>query len=51
VNRRFAGGLEVYRVELADGVIVDVESQKTDANEGDAVSVSPLQRAFPLVSA
>ena len=50
VNRRFAGGVEVYRVELADGVTVDVESQTTDAHEGDSVSVSPLKRTFPLVA-
>lgn len=50
VNRRFAGGVEVYRVELADGITVDVESRKADANEGDAVSVSPLKRPFPLVT-
>ena len=49
VNRRFAGGVEVYRVELADGVIVEVESQKADAHEGETVSVSPLKGPFPLV--
>ena len=50
VNRRFAGGVEVYRIELADGITVDVESQIADAHEGDNVSVSPLKRAFPLVA-
>jgi iron(III) transport system ATP-binding protein len=50
VNRRFAGGVEVYRVELADGITVDVESQIVDAHEGDNVSVSPLKREFPVVA-
>jgi ABC-type Fe3+/spermidine/putrescine transport system ATPase subunit len=50
VNRRFAGGVEVYRVELADGITVDVESQTADVHEGDNVSVSPLKRTFPLVA-
>jgi ABC-type Fe3+/spermidine/putrescine transport system ATPase subunit len=48
-NRRFAGGLIVYRVELADGVVVDVESQSGAIHEDDAVSVSPLKGPFPLV--
>ncbi|HET9634472.1 MAG TPA: ABC transporter ATP-binding protein [Gemmatimonadaceae bacterium] len=50
INRRFAGGVEVYRIELADGIIVDVESQIADAHEGDNVSVSPLKGPFPLVA-
>ncbi len=49
VNRRFAGGVEVYRVELADGVTVDVESNAADAHEDDNVSVSPLKGPFPLM--
>jgi ABC-type Fe3+/spermidine/putrescine transport system ATPase subunit len=48
-NRRFAGGLIVYRVQLADGVVVDVESPSGDAHEDDNVSVSPLKGPFPLV--
>ncbi|HXQ77871.1 MAG TPA: ABC transporter ATP-binding protein [Gemmatimonadaceae bacterium] len=48
-NRRFAGGVVVYRVNLGDGVVVDVESSSADAREGDAVSVSPLKGPFPLV--
>jgi iron(III) transport system ATP-binding protein len=50
VNRRFAGGGVVYRVELADGITVDVESNAADAREEDNVSVSPLKGPFPLVS-
>jgi ABC-type Fe3+/spermidine/putrescine transport system ATPase subunit len=49
VNRRFAGGVVVYRVELADGIIVDVESQTAETRENDNVSVSPLKGPFPLV--
>jgi ABC-type Fe3+/spermidine/putrescine transport system ATPase subunit len=48
-NRRFAGGVVVYRVELADGVTVDVESDAAEAREDDNVSVSPLKGPFPLV--
>ena len=48
-NRRFAGGLIVYRVELSDGVVVDVESQSGAIHEDDNVSVSPLKGPFPLV--
>jgi len=51
VNRRFAGGVVVYRVELSDGVTVDVESLTVDAHENDNVSVSPLKGPYPLVSA
>jgi ABC-type Fe3+/spermidine/putrescine transport system ATPase subunit len=50
-NRRFAGGVVVYRVQLADGVSVDVESQSGDAREDDNVSVSPLKGPFPLLPA
>ena len=48
-NRRFAGGVIVYRVELADGITVDVESIAGEAHEDDAVSISPLKGPFPLV--
>ncbi|MFL5571172.1 MAG: ABC transporter ATP-binding protein [Gemmatimonadaceae bacterium] len=51
VNRRFAGGLVVYRVQLADGVLVEVESATGDAREDDSVSVSPLKGPFPIVTA
>jgi iron(III) transport system ATP-binding protein len=50
VNRRFAGGLIMYRVQLADDVTVEVESQSGDAREDENVSVSPLKGPFPLVS-
>jgi ABC-type Fe3+/spermidine/putrescine transport system ATPase subunit len=48
-NRRFAGGMEVYRVELSDGVTVEVESNTAKVHEDDVVSVSPLKGPFPLV--
>lgn len=51
MNRRFAGGVIVYTVELADGVMVEVESQSAEAHENDNVSVSPLKGPFPIVSA
>jgi ABC-type Fe3+/spermidine/putrescine transport system ATPase subunit len=50
-NRRFAGGHVVYRVELADGVNVEVETQSGDVHEDESVSVSPLKGPFPLVPA
>jgi putative spermidine/putrescine transport system ATP-binding protein len=48
-NHRFAGGMEVYRVELSDGVTVEVESNTAKVHEDDVVSVSPLKGPFPLV--
>ena len=49
VNRRFAGGVIVYRVELADGVTVDVESASGNAHEDDNVAVAPTKGPFPIV--
>ncbi|HET6761227.1 MAG TPA: ABC transporter ATP-binding protein, partial [Gemmatimonadaceae bacterium] len=49
INRRFAGGVVVYRVRLADDVTVDVESTSGEAREDETVSVSPLNGAFPIV--
>jgi ABC-type Fe3+/spermidine/putrescine transport system ATPase subunit len=51
VNRRFAGGLVVYRVRLADDVTVDVESTSGEAREDEIVGVSPRNGAFPIVPA
>jgi ABC-type Fe3+/spermidine/putrescine transport system ATPase subunit len=48
-NRRFAGGVVAYRIELADGIVVEVESQNGEAGEDENVSVSPLKGPFPLV--
>jgi hypothetical protein len=49
VNRRFAGGTVVYRVELAEDVVVEVESETGDEREGDLVGVMPSAGPFPLV--
>jgi ABC-type Fe3+/spermidine/putrescine transport system ATPase subunit len=48
-NRRFAGGLVVYRVQLGDDITVDVESASGEIHEDETVSVSPLKGPFPLV--
>jgi len=49
LNRRFAGGTVMYRVQLADGVTVEVESSSGSAREGDAVAVTSSGERFPLV--
>jgi len=49
LNRRFAGGAVMYRVQLAGDVIVEVESASGTAREGDAVAVSPTGERAPLV--
>jgi len=48
-NRRFAGGTVVYRVELAEDVVVEVESETGTEREGDLVGVTPSAGPFPLV--
>ena len=47
-NRRFAGGLVVYRVRLADDVTVDVESTSGETREDEIVAVTPLNGPFPV---
>ncbi|HEV7836579.1 MAG TPA: TOBE domain-containing protein, partial [Gemmatimonadaceae bacterium] len=49
LNRRFAGGVEVYRVQLAEDVAVEVESTSLDRREDETVGVSPRDRAVPIV--
>ena len=49
LNRRFAGGAVMYRVELAAGVTVEVESSTGSAREGETVAVTPSGERFPLV--
>lgn len=49
VNRRFAGGVIVYRVQLSDGVTIDVESASGNAHEDDNVAVAPTNGPFPIV--
>ena len=48
-NRRFAGGVVVYRVRLADDVTVDVESTSGETREDETVAVTPLDGPFPIV--
>jgi ABC-type Fe3+/spermidine/putrescine transport system ATPase subunit len=48
-NRRFAGGTVVYRVELAQDVVVEVESETGTEREGELVGVMPSAGPFPLV--
>ena len=49
LNRRFAGGVEVYRVQLAEDITVEVESTSLDRREDETVGVSPRDRAVPIV--
>jgi ABC-type Fe3+/spermidine/putrescine transport system ATPase subunit len=48
-NRRFAGGVVVYRIQLADDVTVDVESTSGETREDETVAVTPLNGPFPIV--
>ena len=50
-NRRFAGGNAVYRVKMADSVVMEVESRKMDAREGDRVGVGVSREPVPVVEA
>src|SRR5512141_1527018 len=49
VTRRFAGGNAVYRVRLADGVMMEVESTRMDVREGDRVGVVISREPVPAV--
>jgi iron(III) transport system ATP-binding protein len=40
-DRRFTGSLVVYRVRLADGSVVEVESPRADLNANDHVTLVP----------
>jgi iron(III) transport system ATP-binding protein len=40
-DRRFTGSLVVYRVRLADGSVVEVESPRADLNANDRVTLVP----------
>ena len=48
-GRRFAGGLAVYRVELADGVSLEVATADRSARMGERVGVRLLPGAVALV--
>jgi putative spermidine/putrescine transport system ATP-binding protein len=49
LNRRFAGGAVMYRVQLADDVVVEIESSSGSAREGENVAVIPTGERSPLV--
>jgi ABC-type Fe3+/spermidine/putrescine transport system ATPase subunit len=49
INRRFAGGLVVYRVRLAEDITVDVESTSGKIREDETVIVTPHSGPFPIV--
>ena len=50
-NRRFAGGNAVYRVKMAGNVVMEVESRKMDAREGERVGVGVSREPVPVVEA
>ncbi|HLE55453.1 MAG TPA: TOBE domain-containing protein, partial [Rhodothermia bacterium] len=49
VNRRFAGGSAVYRVKMADNVVMEVESRRMDAREGERIGVGISREPLPVV--
>jgi ABC-type Fe3+/spermidine/putrescine transport system ATPase subunit len=49
INRRFAGGLVVYRIRLAEDITVDVESTSGKIREDETVIVTPHGGPFPIV--
>jgi ABC-type Fe3+/spermidine/putrescine transport system ATPase subunit len=51
VNRRFAGGNAVYRVKMADDVMMEVESRRMDVRESDRVGVVVAREPLPVVTA
>jgi len=50
-NRRFAGANAVYRVKMAGDVVMEIESRKMDAREGDRVGVGVSREPVPVVEA
>jgi ABC-type Fe3+/spermidine/putrescine transport system ATPase subunit len=51
LTRRFAGGYAVYRVKLAGGVVMEVESNRMDVREGDRIGVVISREPVPTVAA
>jgi putative spermidine/putrescine transport system ATP-binding protein len=51
LTRRFAGGYAVYRVKLADDVVMEVESNRMDVREGDRIGVVISREPVPTVAA
>jgi putative spermidine/putrescine transport system ATP-binding protein len=49
LTRRFAGGNAVYRVKMAGGITMEVESSKMNVREGDQVGVGISREPLPLV--
>ncbi|HVF39979.1 MAG TPA: ABC transporter ATP-binding protein [Gemmatimonadaceae bacterium] len=49
VNRRFTGGAAVYRVNVADGVIVEVASSQMGLREGDVTGIKVIREPLPIV--
>jgi putative spermidine/putrescine transport system ATP-binding protein len=49
-NRRFAGGSAVYRVKMADNVVMEVESRRMDAREGERIGVGVSREPLPVVA-
>jgi len=50
-ERRFTGSLVMYRVRLADGTVVEVESKNQSLTVNDAVVLVPGDRAVALIDA
>jgi len=48
-SRRFAGGNAVYRVKMADNVVMEVESRVMDVREGERVGVGISREPLPAV--
>lgn len=50
LNRRFTGGSAVYRVKVADGTVLEVESTVMGLREGDTAGVRVSREPLPLVA-
>jgi putative spermidine/putrescine transport system ATP-binding protein len=50
VNRRFTGGSAVYRVKVADGTVLEVESGVMGLREGDTTGVRVAREPLPMVA-
>jgi ABC-type Fe3+/spermidine/putrescine transport system ATPase subunit len=48
-ERRFTGALVMYRVRLADGTVVEVESKNHSYHENDAVVLVPGEKAVAVI--
>ncbi len=50
INRRFTGGSAVYRVKVAEGTVLEVESAVMGLREGDNAGVRVSREPLPLVA-